>query len=62
MSLDEGIKHGKEHRKPYHGSKAFDQSCRPGGNCSWCQGNREHADKKRELSAEEEKKDHDRGE
>lgn len=27
MSLDKAIKHGKEHRKPYAGSKSFDYSC-----------------------------------
>ena len=28
MGLEKAIKHGKEHRKPYYGSKAVDQTCR----------------------------------
>lgn len=42
MSLDKAIKHGKEHRKPYTGSKAFDYSCRNHGGCPWCAENRQH--------------------
>jgi ferredoxin len=40
MSLAKAIKHGKEHRKPYRGSARFDHSCRPGGSCGYCRGNR----------------------
>lgn len=43
MSLDKGIEHGKEWRKPYYGSAAFDRSCRPHGDCPWCYGNRIHS-------------------
>jgi hypothetical protein len=46
MALDKSIKHGKEKRKPYHGSKAFDATCRPGGSCPYCQANRKHKHKK----------------
>ena len=42
MSLDKAIEHGKEHRKPYYGSKAFDPSCRNHGGCPWCEENRKH--------------------
>ena len=42
MSLDKSIAHGKEHRKPYRGSKAFDPSCRNHGGCPWCEENRKH--------------------
>jgi hypothetical protein len=42
VSLDKAIAHGKEHRKPYHGSKAFDASCRSHGDCPWCQKKRKH--------------------
>lgn len=38
--LDKGIKYGKEHRKPYTGSKVFDPSCRNHGGCPWCEENR----------------------
>lgn len=40
MSLDKAIKHGKEKRKPYKKSKAFDTSCRNHGSCPWCKANR----------------------
>jgi len=48
MSLDKSIKHGKEHRKPYHKSKRFDRHCRPGGKCDWCRNNRLHKHKRQE--------------
>ena len=40
MSLDKAIKHGKEHRKQYRGSKAIDYSCRNHGDCPCCKANR----------------------
>lgn len=40
MSLDKAIEHGKEKRRPYYGSKAFDCSCRNHGTCEWCLSNR----------------------
>ena len=40
MSLDKAIKSGKEHRKEYYGSKAFDCTCRNHGSCKWCEENR----------------------
>lgn len=42
MSLDKAIEHGKEKRKPYRGSKAFDYTCRNHGGCPWCEENRKH--------------------
>lgn len=42
MSLDKAIEHGKEKRKPYHGSKAIDGTCRNHGSCDWCRDNRKH--------------------
>ena len=42
MSLDQAIKHGKEHRKPYHGSKAVDAWCRNHNRCWICRKNRLH--------------------
>lgn len=38
--LDKAIEYGKEHRKPYRGSKAVDCTCRNHGSCSWCKENR----------------------
>ena len=40
MSLDKAIASGKEHRKPYRKSKAFDRSCRNHGTCGYCHQNR----------------------
>lgn len=40
MSLDKGIKHNKEHRKPYHGAKACDKTCRNHGSDDWAKDNR----------------------
>ena len=40
MSLDKAIEHGKERRRPYHGGKAIDKSCRNHGGCDYCLGNR----------------------
>lgn len=42
MSLDQAIKHGKEHRKPYYRSARYDPGCRPHGDCGYCYGNRMH--------------------
>jgi len=43
MSFDKSIRHGKESRRPYRGSAAFDYSCRPQGSCRWCRSNRRFA-------------------
>ena len=40
MALDKAIASGKEHRHEYHGSQAFDRTCRPHGSCPWCIGRR----------------------
>ena len=40
MSLDKAIKYGKEKRKKFFKSKAFDSSCRNHGSCGYCEGNR----------------------
>lgn len=40
MSLDKGIKHKKEHRKPYYGAKAVDPACRNHGSDDWSRDNR----------------------
>lgn len=51
--LDKAIAAGKERRKTYRRSKAFDRSCRNHGSCGYCQSNRMHSTKKRSLSANE---------
>jgi hypothetical protein len=53
MSLDKAIQHGKERRKKYKGSKAFDTHCRNHGDCPVCQENRNYANKKRLMESEE---------
>jgi hypothetical protein len=50
MSLEKGIKHGKEHRKPYYNVGRFDPTCRPNGGCSYCENNRAHKNKKKTLN------------
>lgn len=57
MSLDKGIEHGKEKRKPYYGTGRFDPTCRPHGDCPWCEGNREHKKKKQKPIIEDEEID-----
>lgn len=47
MSLDKAIKHGKEKRKVYRGSKIFDCQCRNHGSCEWCKQNRLYKNLKR---------------
>ncbi len=53
MSLDRAIEHGKEHRKPYRKSKAFDTSCRNHGGCPWCESNRSINKRRKDLDAKE---------
>lgn len=40
MALNKAIEHGKEKRKEYRGSKAFDSTCRNHGGCPSCRANR----------------------
>ena len=46
MSLDKAIEFGKEKRKRYRKSKAFDRTCRNNGKCPWCEGNRTYQARK----------------
>lgn len=57
MSLDKAIKFGKEKRKPYRGAKAVDKSCRNHGDCSYCQSNRMHKNRRRNFSFCEEEEE-----
>ena len=66
MSLDKGVKYGKEKRKPYTGSKTIDTTCRNHGGCPWCEENRlhkfrdkhpDHSDFKRNMVVEPEELD-----
>jgi hypothetical protein len=51
MSLDKAIKHGKEKRKPYRGSKAIDATCRNHGSCTYCRDNRTHKFKDKDAKS-----------
>jgi hypothetical protein len=42
MSLAKAIAHGKERRRQYRKSKAFDYTCRNHGSCPYCKNNRLH--------------------
>lgn len=53
MGLYKAIESGKEHRKPYRGSKAFDCSCRNHGTCAWCQENRNYKNIKRKSQIDD---------
>ena len=57
MGLEKAIKHGKEHRKPYTKSKAFDRSCRNHGGCGYCENNRTHSDKRHRVKADDQIKE-----
>ena len=51
--LTKAIEHGKEHRKPYYGIKAWDKACRSGGSCKRCQADRQHKHARKLLSIQE---------
>lgn len=53
MSLDKSIEYGKEHRKPYHGAKAVDSTCRNNGGCPWCEENRLYKYRCKELAVKQ---------
>jgi hypothetical protein len=53
MALDKAIEHGKERRRGYHKSAAFDRTCRPGGTCPYCSRGRQHKNRKRLRAAKE---------
>jgi hypothetical protein len=53
MSLNKAIRSGKEKRKPYRGSKAFDYSCHNHKSCSYCLSNRTIQEQRAKLSAKE---------
>ena len=51
MAFDKSYPNRKDIRKPHRKSKRFDRTCRNRGSCGYCQGNREHNDRRRELAA-----------
>ena len=40
MGLEKAIIHGKERRRPYRGTRAFDRQCRNHGSCTYCMSGR----------------------
>ena len=61
MSLRKSIKHGKEHRKPWRGSKNFDKSCRNHGGCDYCKDNRLYSSNKAMEAIKEQLKESNYG-
>lgn len=57
MSLRKAIQHGKEHRKPWRGSKNFDKSCRNHGGCDFCKDNRLYSSNKAMEAVKEQLKE-----
>lgn len=53
MAFDKSYPNRKDQRKPYRKSGKHDKTCRPGGTCPYCQRNRAHANRVRDLSARE---------
>ena len=53
MAFDKAIRHGKEKRRVFRGSKRFDSRCRNHGACGYCRGNRTHANRVREQASEQ---------
>lgn len=54
MALEKGIEHGREHRRPYRDSRAFDFTCRNHGSCLWCRQRRLYQRRKAEAAARQE--------
>lgn len=51
MALDKAIKSGKEKRKPYYDSRAFDPHCRNNCDlCPYCRDNRLYNTNKKKLA------------
>ena len=59
MSNDKAIEHGKEHRKPYRGSKAVDRTCRCHGGCAYCESDRLHNARCKEEMADDKLKEYE---
>jgi len=60
--LDKAIEHGKEHRKPYRGSKRFDCTCRNHGSCDYCLSNRLAKYIRKEQATEEQEREYAKNE
>lgn len=61
MSLDKAIEYGKEKRKQYYGAQAVDRTCRCGGTCPYCKGNRLYQYNKELQKVEDKLDDYENG-
>ena len=52
MSFDKTYPNRKDKRKPYHGARAHDPSCRSHGGCPACAGARRRKDRRRAPEVE----------
>lgn len=57
MSLNKSIKHKKEKRKEYRGSKKWDKTCHNHGACGYCKNNRTYKNRKAEQKANQKLKE-----
>lgn len=57
MIMSFGKYMGKEHRKPYRGSKNYDRTCRNHGGCPACLSNRTIANTRRQQAADNQLKE-----
>lgn len=55
--LDKAIEHGKEKRKPFYRTGKFDRTCRCHGGCPYCESNRFHSTRIREMKANDQLKE-----
>lgn len=60
MSYDNKHPRRKDKRKPYYKKcEQLDRTCRPGGSCPYCQGNRHYNDKVKRNNADEQIREYD---
>jgi hypothetical protein len=56
MGMDKAIESGKEKRKKYYGAKSSDSTCNNHGSCRASRENRQHKNRKRKLTADDQLK------
>lgn len=57
MGFDKVYPNRKDKRKPFRKSARFDRSCRHGGSCDYCLGNRTHNTDKKIAQSNDKLKD-----
>lgn len=53
MGFEKDYPNRKDHRKPYRKAGKYDRTCRPGGSCPYCQGNRLVGQKRKLMAAKD---------